>query len=42
MRKFKRAVTDCDTENCVRFDRENKPGVCQPDDHLLRRHRQDL
>lgn len=27
MRKFKRAVTDCDTEHCVRYDRENKPGV---------------
>ena len=27
MRKFKRAVTDCDTERCVRFDRENKHGV---------------
>ena len=26
-RKFKRAVTDSDTENCVRFDVENKPGV---------------
>ncbi|MCQ2510916.1 MAG: tryptophan--tRNA ligase [Lachnospiraceae bacterium] len=26
-RKFKRAVTDSDTENCVHFDRENKPGV---------------
>ncbi len=26
-RKFKRAVTDSDTENCVRFDPENKPGV---------------
>ena len=26
-RKFRRAVTDCDTENCVRFDPENKPGV---------------
>ncbi len=26
-RKFKRAITDSDTENCVRFDRENKPGV---------------
>ncbi len=25
MRKFKRAVTDSDT--CVRFDRENKPGI---------------
>lgn len=27
MKKFKRAVTDSDTENCVRYDRENKPGV---------------
>ncbi len=27
MRKFKRAVTDSDTEKCVRFDVENKPGV---------------
>jgi len=27
MRKFKRAVTDCDTERCVRFDPERKPGV---------------
>ena len=26
-RKFKRAVTDSDTERCVRYDRENKPGV---------------
>ena len=26
-RKFKRAITDSDTENCVRFDMENKPGV---------------
>ena len=26
-RKFKRAITDSDTERCVRFDRENKPGV---------------
>ena len=26
-RKFKRAVTDSDTEHCVRFDAENKPGV---------------
>lgn len=25
MRKFKRAVTDCET--CVRFDKENKPGI---------------
>ena len=27
MRQFKRAITDSDTENYVRFDRENKPGV---------------
>ena len=27
MRKFKRAITDSDTENCVRYDRANKPGV---------------
>ena len=27
MRQFKRAITDSDTENCVRFDRENKPSV---------------
>jgi len=26
-RKFKRAVTDSDTENCVRFDPATKPGV---------------
>lgn len=26
-RKFKRAVTDSDTEHCVRYDPENKPGV---------------
>ena len=26
-RKFKRAITDSDTENCVRFDPENKPGL---------------
>ncbi len=26
-RKFKRAVTDSDTENCVRYDPEGKPGV---------------
>ena len=26
-RKFKRAVTDSDTERCVRWDPENKPGV---------------
>ena len=26
-RKFKRAITDSDTENCVPFDPENKPGV---------------
>ncbi|MCR5774795.1 MAG: tryptophan--tRNA ligase [Lachnospiraceae bacterium] len=27
MRKFKKAVTDSDTENPVRFDKVNKPGV---------------
>ncbi len=27
MRQFKRAITDSDTENCVHFDREKKPGV---------------
>ena len=27
MRKFKRAITDSDTENCVHYDPENKPGV---------------
>ena len=27
MRKFKRAITDSDTVNCVRYDREAKPGV---------------
>lgn len=26
-RKFKRAITDSDSENPVRYDRENKPGV---------------
>ncbi|MCR4744757.1 MAG: tryptophan--tRNA ligase [Lachnospiraceae bacterium] len=26
-RKFKRAITDSDRENCVRYDKENKPGV---------------
>ena len=26
-RKFKRAITDSDTENCVRYDLQNKPGV---------------
>ncbi|HBK03572.1 MAG TPA: tryptophan--tRNA ligase, partial [Clostridiales bacterium] len=26
-RKFKRAITDSDTENCIRYDPENKPGV---------------
>ena len=26
-RKFKRAVTDSDTENCVRWDPDSKPGV---------------
>ena len=27
LRKFKRAITDSDTERCVRYDRANKPGV---------------
>ncbi len=27
MRQFKRAITDSDTENCVRYDKENTPGV---------------
>ena len=27
MRKFKRAVTDSDTQHCVRYDPEHKPGV---------------
>lgn len=27
MKQFKRAVTDSDTEHCVHYDRENKPGV---------------
>lgn len=27
LRKFKRAVTDSDTEHCVRYDLEKKPGV---------------
>ena len=27
LRKFKRAVTDSDTEHCVRYDPEKKPGV---------------
>ena len=26
-RKFKRAITDSDTEHCVHFDPEHKPGV---------------
>ena len=39
MRKFKRAVTDCET--AVRYDRENKPGVSNLLTHLLRRDRQD-
>ncbi len=26
-RKFKRAITDSDTENCIRYDPDNKPGV---------------
>ena len=27
LRKFKRAITDSDTERCVRYDRAGKPGV---------------
>ena len=27
MRKFKRAITDSDTENCIRYDPQEKPGV---------------
>ncbi len=27
MKQFKRAVTDCDTTNCVRYDPDRKPGV---------------
>ena len=27
MRKFKRTITDSDTEHCVRYDPEHKPGV---------------
>ena len=27
MKQFKRAITDSDTESCVRYDKENKPGV---------------
>ena len=27
MKQFKRAVTDSDTERCVRYDPEHKPGV---------------
>ena len=27
LRKFKRAVTDSDTEHCVHYDLQNKPGV---------------
>ena len=27
MKQFKRAITDSDTENCVSYDKENKPGV---------------
>ncbi len=27
MKQFKRAITDSDTDNCVRYDKENKPGV---------------
>ena len=27
MKQFKRAITDSDTDNCIRYDKENKPGV---------------
>lgn len=27
MKQFKRAITDSDTERCIRYDPENKPGV---------------
>ena len=27
MKQFKRAITDSDTENCIRYDKDNKPGV---------------
>jgi tryptophanyl-tRNA synthetase len=27
MKQLKRAITESDTENCVRYDKENKPGV---------------
>ena len=27
MKQFKRAITDSDTENCVRYDKVGKPGV---------------
>ena len=27
MKQFKRAITDSDTVRCVRYDKENKPGV---------------
>ena len=42
LRKFKRAVTDSDTENCVRYDSDEQARRCEPDDHLLRRDGQEL
>ena len=39
MRKFKRAITDSDTEHCIRYDRGEQARRVQPDEHLLRRHR---
>ena len=39
MRKFKRAVTDCET--AVRYDQGEQARRLEPADHLLRRHRQD-
>ena len=41
MRKFKRAVTDSDTENCVRFDPKEKPGVSNLINIYSAVHRQD-
>ena len=42
MRKFKKAVTDSDTERCVRYDLANKPGVSNLMSIYSAVHRQDL
>ena len=42
LRKFKRAVTDSDTENCVRYDPDEQARRCEPDDHLLRCDGQEI